>query len=395
MPRKKPENLCSATRRAKESERVKIGIVGYGKMGRDIFSIFFDTLPDTEFVILDTYGKEENAAAVAKTLAKSLKRKKITEEQYEQKMKAYSFTDEAADMSGCDLVIEAIFEDIRAKKSLFCQLAGIVGSECMLLTNTSSLDIAEIFADVPNKERCFGMHFFYPVKLTGFVELNVLPENTRENIDRAAEMVEQTGKKPIVFAGEYHIYLNQILSCMVAHAIYLHDSKGISVRETRRGISGLYAVADAFEILDSIGLGLMAGKPDGFRIERNKSLLGYSCGRMSEWLEQGCPKEPLSFLDFISERENETGNDTSGLDLSMASLILCELVNALEDNKDCDTALFIEAVQDTLGLAETPAHYYKKYGPEAIFAELERLSAVTGFGSYTHADKTVWDKYLK
>lgn len=374
---------------------MKIGIVGYGKMGRDIFSLFFDKINGAEFVVLDTFGAEENTAALIKTLDKQLRRKKLTEEQYEAKKNAFLFTDRAEDMAGCDVVIEAVFENIGVKKELFGKLSGIVGKDCLLLTNTSSLDIAEVFADIPGRERCFGMHFFYPVKLTGFVELNVLPENTRENIDRAAEMVEQTGKKPIVFAGEYHIYLNQILSCMVAHAIYLHDSKGISVRETRRGISGLYAVADAFEILDSIGLGLMAGKPDGFRIERNKSLLGYSCGRMSEWLEQGCPKEPLSFLDFISERENETGNDTSGLDLSMASLILCELVNALEDNKDCDTALFIEAVQDTLGLAETPAHYYKKYGPEAIFAELERLSAVTGFGSYTHADKTVWDGYLK
>lgn len=374
---------------------MKIGIVGYGKMGRDIFSLFFDKINGAEFVVLDTFGAEENTAALIKTLDKQLRRKKLTEEQYEAKKNAFLFTDRAEDMAGCDVVIEAVFENIGVKKELFGRLSGIVGKDCLLLTNTSSLDIAEVFADIPGRERCFGMHFFYPVKLTGFVELNVLPENTRENIDRAAEMVEQTGKKPIVFAGEYHIYLNQILSCMVAHAIYLHDSKGISVRETRRGISGLFAVADAFEILDSIGLGLMAGKPDGFRIERNKSLLGYSCGRMSEWLEQGCPKEPLSFLDFISERENETGNDTSGLDLSMASLILCELVNALEDNKDCDTALFIEAVQDTLGLAETPAHYYKKYGPEAIFAELERLSAVTGFGSYTHADKTVWDGYLK
>ncbi len=374
---------------------MKIGIVGYGKMGRDIFSLFFDKINGAEFVVLDTFGAEENTAALIKTLDKQLRRKKLTEEQYEAKKNAFLFTDRAEDMAGCDVVIEAVFENIGVKKELFGKLSGIVGKDCLLLTNTSSLDIAEVFADIPGRERCFGMHFFYPVKLTGFVELNVLPENIRENIDRAAEMVEQTGKKPIVFAGEYHIYLNQILSCMVAHAIYLHDSKGISVRETRRGISGLYAVADAFEILDSIGLGLMAGKPDGFRIERNKSLLGYSCGRMSEWLEQGCPKEPLSFLDFISEKENETGNDTSGLDLSMASLILCELVNALEDNKDCDTALFIEAVQDTLGLAETPAHYYKKYGPEAIFAELERLSAVTGFGSYTHADKTVWDGYLK
>ena len=373
---------------------MKIGIVGYGKMGRDIFSLFFDKLDSAEFVVLDTFGAEENTAALIKTLDKQLRRKKLTDEQYEAKKSSFLFTDKAEDMAGCDCVIEAVFENIGVKKELFGKLAGIVGEDCLLLTNTSSLDIAEVFADIPGKERCFGMHFFYPVKLTGFVELNVLPENSQENIDRAAGMVTAAGKKPIVFRGEYHIYLNQILSCMVAHAIYLHGSTGASVKEIRRSISGLYAVADAFEILDSIGLGLMGGKPDAFRIERNRSLLGYSCGRMSEWLEQGCPKEPLSFLSFINGRENDTDADTSNAGLSMISLILNEFVNASADAPGCDKALFTEAVQDTLGLAESLPFYYKEYGADAIFAELDRLSGVTGFGSYVRRDKSVWESTL-
>ncbi|MBR4628265.1 MAG: 3-hydroxyacyl-CoA dehydrogenase family protein [Ruminococcus sp.] len=373
---------------------MKIGIVGYGKMGRDIFSLFFDKIDGAEFVVLDTFGAEENSAALIKTLDKQLRRKKLTQEQYDARKEAFLFTDRAEDMADCDLVIEAVFENMGVKKELFAKLAGIVREDCLLLTNTSSLDIAEVFADISGKERCFGMHFFYPVKLTGFVELNILPGNSKKNIEKAAELVKAAGKKPIVFADEYHIYLNQILSCMVAHAIYLHDSTGASVKEIRKAISGLYTVADAFEILDSIGLGLMGGKPDAFRIERNRSLLGYSCGRMSEWLEQGCPKEPLSFLDFISGRENDTDADTGNAALSMVSLILNEYVNALEDEPGCDEGLFMEAVQDTLGLAETLADYYKEYGADAIFAELDRLAGCTGFGSYEHKDKSVWDKHL-
>lgn len=373
---------------------MKIGIVGYGKMGRDIFSIFFDKLPDTEFVILDTFGKEENAAAVAKTLAKSLKRKKITEEQYEQKMHLFRFNDEASDMSGCDLIIEAIFEDIRAKKSLFYQLSGIVSKDCMLLTNTSSLSIAEIFSDIPDKERCFGMHFFYPVKLTGFVELNVLPETSKELISKAEDIVRTIGKKPLIFSGKYHIYLNQILSCMVSHGIYLRESMGVSVGELRNALADLYPVADVFEILDSVGLGLMAGKPDNFRIERNKQLLGYGCAQMNRWLDEGCPKEPLSFLDFIGEHETASGKPCDNAPLSMISLILCETVNALSDEPGCDAELFMEAVQDTLGLAEALPFYYKKFGAENIFAELGRLKAASRFESYNCADKAVWDRYF-
>ena len=373
---------------------MKIGIVGYGKMGKDIFSIMFDKLSGAEFVVLDTFGKEENAAAVAKTLDKALRRKKINEEEYERRMHSFRFTDEASDMSGCDLVIEAIFEDIRAKKSVFYQLSGIVSSDCMLLTNTSSLNIAEIFADVPNRERCFGMHFFYPVKLTGFVELNVLPETSGEFITKAEEIVRSIGKSPLVFSGDYHIYLNQILSCMVSHGIYLRNSLGASVRELRNALSELYAVADVFEILDSVGLGLMAGKPDNFRIERNKQLLEYGCKQMNSWLNEGCPKETLSFLDFISERERATGAHCDNAPLSMISLILCETVNALCDKPGCDEKLFMEAVQDTLGLAEPLPYYYEKFGAENIFAELDRLGSASGYASYKYADKAEWDRYF-
>ena len=373
---------------------MKIGIVGYGKMGKDIFSLFFDKLSGAEFVVMDTRGTGENTAALIKSLDKQLKRKKITEEQYAAKKSSFLFTDKAEDLAGCDAVIEAVFEDLTVKKTLFGKLAEIVGRDCLLLTNTSSLSIADIFADIAGKERCFGMHFFYPVKLTGYTELNVLPENAPEAVEKARALVTEAGKKAIVFSGAYHIYLNQILSCMVAHAIYLRESTGVSVSELRKAFAGVFPVADPFEVLDSVGLGLMAGKPDSFLLELNKGLLAYSCEQMNKWLDEGCAKEPGSFLDFISERESDSGRDASDAKLSITALILNELVNALEDNQNSDQAVLTDAVQDTVGIAETPAYYYKEYGAETIFSELDRLRAVTDFDSYKHADKAVWDKYF-
>ena len=71
---------------------MNIGIIGYGKMGKDIFSLFFDKLDDAEFVVLDLADAEKNTAAVEKTLSKSLRRKKITEEQFEKKRSSFVFT---------------------------------------------------------------------------------------------------------------------------------------------------------------------------------------------------------------------------------------------------------------------------------------------------------------
>ena len=94
---------------------MKIGIVGYGKMGKDIFSLFFDKLPDAQFVVIDLFGAEENTAALLKTLGKSLKRKKLTEEQYEFKKDSFLFNDNPSALTGCDVVIEAVFENMNEK----------------------------------------------------------------------------------------------------------------------------------------------------------------------------------------------------------------------------------------------------------------------------------------
>ena len=373
---------------------MKIGIVGYGKMGKDIFSLFFDKLHDAQFVVIDLFGAEENTAALLKTLGKSLKRRKLTEEQYEYKKDSFVFTDDTSALSGCDVVIEAVFENMEAKKELFAKAAAAVSDDCLLLTNTSSLDIPSVFADIPHKERCFGMHFFYPVKLTGFVELNILPETAESIAAKAAELVKAAGKKPIVFSGEYHIYLNQILACMVSHAIYLREELGASVPELNKALEEMFPIAAPFDVLDSVGLGLMAGSPENFSIERNKGLLSYGFDKMNGWLAEGCPKETMTFLDFMAQRENATGADCGKAALYMAAMILNETVNAANDYSG-DTAVLTEAVQDTLGLAEAPAFYYEKYGAETLFAALDELGAKTGFGSYSYRDKSAWDALYK
>ena len=370
---------------------MKIGIIGYGKMGKDIFSLFFDKLPDAQFVVVDLFGAEENTEAVLKTLGKSLKRKKLTEEQYEYKKNSFLFTNDTSELNGCDAVIEAVFENMDAKREIFEKAAKAVSDSCLLLTNTSSLDIASVFENIPNKERCFGMHFFYPVKLTGFVELNILPETSESCKERAAQLVKAANKTPIVFSGAYHIYLNQILACMVSHAIYLRESLGVSVAELNKAVSEIFPIAGPFDVLDSVGLGLMAGDPENFRIDRNKELLGYGFEKMNGWLNEGCPKETLTFLDHMAEHETESGKSCEKAALYMSALILNEIVNSASEY-DGDKNVFLEAVQDTLGLAEDPANYYRKFGADEIFAALDELYNNTHFSSYQHRGKDDWDR---
>ncbi|MBQ1464118.1 MAG: 3-hydroxyacyl-CoA dehydrogenase family protein [Ruminococcus sp.] len=370
---------------------MNIGITGYGKMGKDIFSFFFDNLKNAGFTVLVRSGAEEYTAAVVKTLDKQLRRKKLTQEEYEAKKSAFRFTCDAAELAGCDVVIETISENLEAKNSLFRDIADIVSGNCLLMTNTSSLNIEKVFEGVPDTQRCMGMHFFYPVKLAEFVELNLLADTSEDALKIAESLITGCGRRYIRFSGDYHVYLNQILSAMVSHGICLCDYFHTSVPALSASLEKMYTVAGVFDILDSVGLGLMAENQTNFRLERNKQLLGYGCEKMQLWRSQGCPDAPRSFLNFISQQEQKTAENCDNAPLYMAAYILSETAFAL-DEAGIDSDVLLEAVSSTLGTADTLPEMYRKYGAENLISALDDLYEKTGFASYKY-NTDLFEKY--
>jgi len=208
---------------------MKIGILGYGKMGREIFHAFFDqTKHDLQIVVFCRHDTEAHAAKVQKELDKGLRRKKFSEEIYRKKQTAFSFTTELSQLSDCDMIIESIAEQMEVKQELFQKLDSIVSEHCILASNTSSLVLEELFCKISHTERCLGIHFFYPVKLTEFVELNVLESTSDSVIHTAVDMANLLGKRSVIFSGAYHMYLNQFLSVAVSHGIWLLEQSQIS-----------------------------------------------------------------------------------------------------------------------------------------------------------------------
>ena len=373
---------------------MKLGIAGFGKMGQDIFNLLFDKLREDEFVVLEPINTEKHAAAVQKQLDRKHRRGLLTEQQLADRKQAVRFTADPEDLAGCSLVLEAITEDLAAKQALFAKLEQIVPADCLLLTNTSSLPVAEVFAPVQHTGRCTGLHFFYPVRQTGFVEVNLLPETSAQTADAAFRLVQRIGKEPLPLEGAYHMYLNQILSCAVAHGFVLLRQYGVSPAQLNKALSGLMPTAPVFEILDSVGLGLMGADPDRFRIPRNRELLIYGHSAMQELIAGGCPETPLAFLDYAAEHMPDTEADASGAAADMTALLLNEISRALADYQG-DRTLFCRAIQETLGLAETPAALYAAYGPVQLSAVLQHFYEATGFASYQPAGQPAWEQTLR
>jgi 3-hydroxybutyryl-CoA dehydrogenase len=176
----------------------KIGIVGSGVMGRGIAQLFI--LNGKNVYLNDvSYKLVENATEYIEDILKKLQTKgKISENKKFEAVNLLYKAKSIEELSGCDLVIEAVSEDINLKKDIFKRLETIVRKDCILTTNTSSLSITEIASVCKNPERVAGLHFFNPVPLMKIVEIVKGIRTNEEICNKLVDLINETGHKAVI-----------------------------------------------------------------------------------------------------------------------------------------------------------------------------------------------------
>jgi len=193
----------------------KIGIVGAGLMATQLATLFLKRL-GVPLVIRDL-DRETVDRAVASI-----------QEELGDRWCPVTGTTDVADFAGCDLVLEAVFEEMSIKQQVFDELRAVVGPECILATNTSSLSVAEIGADV-------GLHFFNPVALMPLVELVRTDATTDETLATAWDLTKKLRKRAVVVGDAPAFVVNRVLTRMTS---VLMDAleHGNTVEETDEAI---------------------------------------------------------------------------------------------------------------------------------------------------------------
>jgi 3-hydroxyacyl-CoA dehydrogenase len=115
---------------------------------------------------------------------------------------------------GCDLVLEAVFEEIAVKKEVFAELERVVGAECILATNTSSLSVGEMGGDLEHPERVVGMHFFNPVAILPLIELVRAPETDNATLATAWDVTKTLRKRGVLVSDAPAFVVNRVLTRM-------------------------------------------------------------------------------------------------------------------------------------------------------------------------------------
>ncbi len=205
----------------------KVGVVGCGLMGHGIVQIaaqagFEVVSVEAEQGFLDK-GLGRIEKSLAKLAEKAVAKGKASPEDAEKNRAAawskISGSTDKASLADCDLVIEAIIEDLDVKKSLFKELGGICKAETVFASNTSSFPIGEMADASGRPERFVGLHFFNPVQLMRLVEV-VRTDNTDEDVFAAARSFgEATGKVPVACKDTPGFVVNRLLVPYMTQAL--------------------------------------------------------------------------------------------------------------------------------------------------------------------------------
>jgi 3-hydroxybutyryl-CoA dehydrogenase len=238
---------------AREIKRV--GVVGLGTMGAGIAQVCLEG--GFEVVgreISDELG-ERARERIAHFLGRKVEKGRLRAADLDAALARLRLTTDLGELAGCDLAIEAAFEDLDVKRGLFAALDDAVSSDAVLATNTSALPVTEIAAATAHPERVVGMHFFNPAPLMPLVEIVRTELASEEAFEAAYAFAERVGKTPIRCHDTPGFVVNRVLIPLMNDCVRVLDEARVTPEDLDRGMKhGAGWPMGPCELLDLIGI---------------------------------------------------------------------------------------------------------------------------------------------
>jgi len=197
---------------------MKILVLGAGTMGSGIAQTFAQSGYEVIIRDIDDEYVKKGIAGIDKNLSRSVKKKRLTEEEKTEILERISGTTDIKYAEDVDLVVEAAVENMDIKKKIFAELDEICKPEAILATNTSSLSITEIAAATNRPNKVIGMHFFNPVPVMKLVEVIKGIATDEETKKIIIDLSKELGKTPVEVEEAPGFVVNRILIPMINEA---------------------------------------------------------------------------------------------------------------------------------------------------------------------------------
>jgi 3-hydroxybutyryl-CoA dehydrogenase len=232
-----------------------VGVVGLGTMGAGIAQVCIQAG-------VETVGREVSdelcgraRARIDHYLSRGVEKGRLSDEEKSAALARLKTTTALADLAGCDLVIEAIVEDLDAKRSLFRELDQLVGRDTVLATNTSALSVTAVASGTDHPERVVGMHFFNPAPVLPLVEVVRTDLSSEDAVETAFEFARRLGKDPIRCADTPGFVVNRILIPLLNDCVRVLDEAGVTPEDLDKAMTaGVNWPIGPCALIDLIGV---------------------------------------------------------------------------------------------------------------------------------------------
>lgn len=233
----------------------KIGVIGAGTMGHGIALVSAMSGFDVIMMDIEERFVEKGMAQIEKFLSKSIEKGKLTKEDKGKIIGRISTTVKLEGLSDCDLVVEAVVENLNIKKKVFSELDKLCKPKTILASNTSTIPITAMAAATKRSKKFIGMHFMNPVPIMKLVEVINGLGTGKETTKTVMELAGKMGKVPIEVNDSPGFVSNRVLLPMINEAIYaLYE--GVGTKEAIDGVMklGMNHPMGPLALADLIGL---------------------------------------------------------------------------------------------------------------------------------------------
>jgi 3-hydroxyacyl-CoA dehydrogenase/enoyl-CoA hydratase/3-hydroxybutyryl-CoA epimerase len=230
-----------------------IGIVGAGVMGSGIAQ--WCAMHGYGVILCDTSKEaiDRGVTFIRDLFADAVKRGRVTAGEAHRMTGGIGICLGLEDFEICDLVIEAIVEEVEAKQKVIANLCKVIGPDCVLASNTSALPIEELAATATNPGRVVGLHFFNPVSRMPLVELVLGPQTTRDAAERALTFARSLGKTPVVCKSAPGFLVTRVLFFYLNEACRLWE-QGVPAEAMDRAMRDWGWPMGPMRLIDEVGV---------------------------------------------------------------------------------------------------------------------------------------------
>jgi 3-hydroxyacyl-CoA dehydrogenase/enoyl-CoA hydratase/3-hydroxybutyryl-CoA epimerase len=319
----------------------KVAVLGAGMMGAGI--AYVSARNGIEVVLKDVSleAAEKGKGYSQKLLDKQVSRGKSTQQQADAVLARITPTADYADLAGCDLIVEAVFENVELKHSVFAEAEPAVAADALLGSNTSTLPITSLAEGVQRKSDFIGLHFFSPVDKMPLLEIIRGEQTSDEALARALDFAAQIKKTPIVVNDSRGFFTSRVIGTFVNEALAM-VAEGVAPASIEQATTQAGYPVGALQLADELNLELFLKIRDETRKAAGTSYTAHPAEAVVEkMVELGRPGRlrGAGFFDY-----DETGKRL-GLWPGLAEVFPVENPESVDLHELGERMLVIEAVE--------------------------------------------------